>query len=44
MMATACGIKSLGNRGHKNDEATYERTGGPEDREEHMGIVKGLSL
>jgi hypothetical protein len=44
MMATAHGIKSLGNRGHKNDEVMYGRTGRPKDRDEHMGIIKGLSL
>jgi hypothetical protein len=35
-------IKSLGNRGRKNDKVMYGRTGRSKDREEHMGIVRGL--
>jgi hypothetical protein len=42
MMATARGIKSLGNRGRRNDEMTHGRVERPEDTEEHMGVVRGF--
>jgi hypothetical protein len=41
MMATARSIKSLGNRGRWNNEATHGRVGRPKDRE-HMGVVRGF--
>ena len=42
MMATARGIRSLGNRGHRNDETMHGRVGRPKDMEEHMGVVRGF--
>jgi hypothetical protein len=42
MMATARGIKSLGNRSRRNDEAAHGRVGRPKDMEKHMEVVRGL--
>jgi hypothetical protein len=42
MMATARGIKSLGNRGCRNDEMTHGRVGRPKDMEEHMEVARGF--
>jgi hypothetical protein len=42
MMPTTRGIKNLGNKGCKNDEGAYGRTGRPKDREEHIGVLKGF--
>jgi hypothetical protein len=42
MIATACGIKSLGNRGCWNDETTHGRVGRPKGMEGHMEVARGF--
>jgi hypothetical protein len=44
MMATAHDIKSVSDRSYKNDEASHRGLAWSKYREEHMRVVKGLSL